>query len=278
MAFEAEEGNFDDICETLVANVFDKDKIQSQLHELHIQMAHPPMDRMISRIKTAKAWDKEMQQIVEDIYASCCSKSCRARNETQFVRKFAFRHAQKLGDLEAVNLKIRSAKGKGWDILYMLDHATSFIFAEFNPNKKPEAIARVLNNMWYARSFPYSKTLLSDNGNGFNGSPMIEVLEMLNVKHEVTAGFTPQQNGLVERIHAIVDLNMEMLMDGSTIGEEEALSMAVNAYNQMELKSGVSPSFLVYNVATTFPSILNIAPTSLENVIEELPRSLGDLI
>ena len=178
----------------------------------------------------------------------------------------------------AADLKIRSAKGKGRDILYLLDHATSFILAEFIPNKKPETIAKVLNNMWYSRSFPFIKTLLSDNGNEFTGSPMIEVLEMLNVKHEVTAGFTPQQNGGVERIHAIVDLNMEMLMDGSTIGEEEALAMAVNAYNQMELKSGVSPSFLVYNVATTFPSIQNIAPTSLENVVEDLPRSLGDLI
>ena len=171
-------------------------------------MAHPPMDRMISRIKTVKAWTNEMQQIVEDIYASCSSKACRARKETQFVRKVAFRHAQNLGDLVAADLKIRSAKGKGRDILYLLDHATSFILAEFISNKKPETIAKVLNNMWYSRSFPFIKTLLSDNGNEFTGSPMIEVLEMLNVKHEVTAGFTPQQNGGVERIHAIVDLNM----------------------------------------------------------------------
>ena len=67
-------------------------------------------------------------------------------------------------------------------------------------------------------------------------------------------------------------------MDGTNIDEEEALAMAVNAYNQMELKSGVSPSFLVYNVTTTFPSVHSIAPTSLENISEELPRSLGDLI
>ena len=62
---EVEEESSDDICETLVANVFDMDKLQLQLHKLHIQMAHPPMDRMISRIKTAKAWTNEMQQIVE---------------------------------------------------------------------------------------------------------------------------------------------------------------------------------------------------------------------
>ena len=107
--------------------------------------------------------------------------------------------------------------------MYILDHATSFILADFIPNKKPETIARILNNVWFSRSFPFIKTLLSDNGNEFTGSPMIEVLEMLNVKHEVTAGYTPQQNGGIERIHAVVDLNMEMLMDGSNIAEEEAL-------------------------------------------------------
>ena len=54
---------------------------------------------------------------------------------------------------------------------------------------------------------------------------------------------------------------MEMLLEDSNLHEEDALGMAANAYNQMELRSGVSPAFLVYNVTTTFPSITNLAPT-----------------
>ena len=46
----------------------------------------------------------------------------------------------------------------------------------------------------------------------------------------------------------------------------------------MEMKSGYSPAFLVYNTGTTFPSILNMSPAQLENVLEEMPRSLGDEI
>ena len=46
----------------------------------------------------------------------------------------------------------------------------------------------------------------------------------------------------------------------------------------MELKSGVSPSFLVYNVTTTFPPIQSIAPTNLEDIADEIPRSLGDFV
>ena len=65
-----------------------------------------------------------------------------------------------------------------------------------------------MNNLWYDKILPFIKTLLSDNGNEFTDSPMIEVLEKLNIRHEVT----PQQNGGLERIHTIADMNI-MLMD-----------------------------------------------------------------
>ena len=58
---------------------------------------------------------------------------------------------------------------------------------------------------------PFIKCVLSDNGKEFTEAPMIQMMEMLNIKHEVTAAYTPQQNGGIERIHAIVDMNMEML-------------------------------------------------------------------
>ena len=67
---------------------------------------------------------------------------------------------------------------------------------------------------------------------------MIEVLELLNLMHETTAGFKPHQNEGVERVHAVVDINMEMLMEGSKISEYVALSTSVNAYNQKEMKFG----------------------------------------
>ena len=263
--------------EVMTATVFDEGRVNQQLEKLHIQMAHPPKERFVSRLKLGRAWKEEMGLQVDKIYLKCKSKNCRARKETQAVRKVAFRHSQSLGDLVAVDLKIRSRGGRK-DILYMMDHATSFIVASFIENKKPETIATAIVNSWFGRSLPFIKTLLSDNGSEFVASPMIEVLELLNIRHEVTAGFTPQQNGSVERAHAIVDMNMEMLMEASSISEDEALNMAVNAYNQMEMKSGVSPAFLVYNVSTIFPALANLSPPQSENVGEDLPKSLGDVI
>lgn len=261
-----------------MSKVFDSGKVKEQLLKLHIQMAHAPYERFVKRLKLGKAWTEDMELTVKEIYKNCGSKICRSRKETQFVKKVAFRNAEKLGDLVAMDLKVRSRNGKGRDILYLLDHATSFIVAEFISNKKPETIASSINHLWFAWSMPFINSALSDNGSEFTNSPMIEVLEMLNIKHEVTAGFTPQQNGGIERIHAVVDLNMEMLLERSTLTEDQALSMAVNAYNQMEMHSGYSPAFLVYNVATIFPSIHNLAPTQLENIPDELPQSLGDVM
>ena len=102
----------------LVANVFDQGKVEQQIFKLHIQMAHPPLERFIKRLKTGRAWKEKMMQMVEKLYQNCESKKCRARKETKFVRKTAFRHAERLGQLVAMDLKIRSRGGKGHDILY----------------------------------------------------------------------------------------------------------------------------------------------------------------
>ena len=90
----------------LVANVFDEGKIEQQILKLHVQMAHPIMERFIKRLKTGRAWEDKMLSMIEKIYHNCESKSCRARKETQYVRKVAFRHAEKLGDLVAMDLII----------------------------------------------------------------------------------------------------------------------------------------------------------------------------
>ena len=99
--------------------------------------------------------------------------------------------------------------------------------------KKPETIAAAINKSWLARSMPFIITALSDNSSEFADSPIIEVLELLGIKHDT------------------------MLMEGSDISEDVAFSMAVNAYNQMEMKSGYSPAFLVYNTGTTFLSFVS---------------------
>ena len=48
--------------------------------------------------------------------------------------------------------------------------------------------------------------ILSDNGGEFSCEEIREVTSILGVKLFTTAGYSPHQNGLCERVHAVVDL------------------------------------------------------------------------
>ena len=176
--------------------VFDEDKVEVQLEKLHIQMAHTTIEKMSHEIKKAGAWKPEMQDILNDIQAKCKSKKCRSRGQTQYTRKTAFRQYEKLGDLVSMDLKIRHGRK---DVLYVLDHATHHVKSTLIDSKKPEEIANKLIEMWYCLGLPRIKKVISDNGTEFTGQDTISAAcQKLNIKHETTAAYTPQQNGVCE--------------------------------------------------------------------------------
>ena len=43
------------IKQVLVENVFDEGKVEQQILKLHIQMAHPPLEQCVKRLKTGYA-------------------------------------------------------------------------------------------------------------------------------------------------------------------------------------------------------------------------------
>ena len=209
---------------------------------------------MSHEIKKAGAWKPEMQDILKDIQAKCKSKKCRSRGQTQYTRKTAFRQYEKLGDLVSMDLKIRQG---GKYILYVLDQATHHVKLTLIDSKKPEEIANKLIEMWYCLGLPRIKKVVSDNGTEFTGKDTISAAcQKLNIKHETTAAYTPQQNGACERVHAVVDKNMEMIMEAdSTVTDKVALCWATYAYNASESKTGYSPFQLVYGLTDNFPGL-----------------------
>ena len=121
--------------------VFDDNKVEKQLQKLHLQMSHPPLDRMKKELKKAGQWKEEMGQELEKIYQECRSKTCRSRRENQKSKKTAFREFENIGDLVSMDLKIRHTKGKK-DILYLLDNATHLVKASLIDTKRPEEIGQ----------------------------------------------------------------------------------------------------------------------------------------
>ena len=131
-----EAGDQDEDCGSVLLVIKNE---RADLFKMHEQWSHPPRARMISIIKKAGQWKDSMEVIIEEIYKNCHSRDCRAREQTQKVRKVGTKLPSKPGQMVAMDLKISSGKDK--NILYILDLFSNFVVAEIIDSKKPEHIA-----------------------------------------------------------------------------------------------------------------------------------------
>ena len=83
--------------------VFDAGKEVEQLRKIHVNRAHMPKHKMINLLKTVGHWNKDIQEKLDQMIEDCDVMS-------------AFRVAKEVGDIVAVDLKIRPGKK---DILYV---------------------------------------------------------------------------------------------------------------------------------------------------------------
>ena len=115
--------------------------------------------------------------------------------------------------------------------------------------------------------FGSMESLHTDGGKEFDNEELIKVAEYLNVKKTTTAAYSPNQNGVNERNHAIVDRMMEkMMFQDKSLKLETALCWALSAKNSLENYQGFSPSQLVFGENPKFPSLYSAGPPGLEEV------------
>jgi transposase InsO family protein len=80
------------------------------------------------------------------------------------------------------------------------------------------------------------KKIRSNNGSEFKNLQVEEYLEEEGIKHEFSAPYTPQQNGVVERKNrTLIDMARTMLREFKTLERfwSEAVNMAYHAINRV---------------------------------------------
>ena len=111
-------------------------------------------------------------------------------------------------------------------------------------------------------------TLHSDRGREFNNQDLTDLAEYLGVKTTYTAAYSPQQNGVNERNHSVVDNMMRrMRMEDPSLTAEVALTWALVAKNTLQNVSGFSPFQIVYGQQPKLPSVYTAGPPGLEEVV-----------
>ena len=244
--------------------IADKQLDKDQLTKIHVQMAHPPKDKMKRILCRTKGWSEEIKETLEKVYQDCLSKDCRAREACQKVRKIGAKMPERVGELVCADLKI-AGKGTDKDVLYIIDVFSNFVLADTITSKSPALIAEKFLELWVSRGLPRIKTLLTDCGTEFLGDDMAKFCEYLNIKHITTVPRTPQMNGQCERVHGIVDGNVERLRDNQpNISQRQALWWASYAWNTEERRHGYTAADLVYGPVERESAFVDLGPTELQ--------------
>ena len=235
----------------------DDENCLKELKKVHAIQGHMGRDRLEANLKRANEWNPRFKKLLDTLYSTCPNLTCRSTNHIKRGPVAAFPQANKLGDIVAADLKIRS---DGKSILYLVDYATSFCLATFIDNKSCREITEKIIMLWYGIGLPRIGMLLTDNGSEFNGIQLNEFLSRFNTVKRNTSPYHPEMNGKCERIHGLVDLNMtKLLNDHSTtdINDNIALAFAIAAYNLSDMTSGYSPVQLVFGPQDSLTSVVN---------------------
>ena len=150
------------------------------------------------------------KKILEKIGKTCdaCVKSAKKKPRP----KAAIPRVDKPNQVVTIDLKeYNSADPDRKYICYFIDMHSRLTVGAFIPSKKPECIVEALLNDW----IPYygsMRGLHSDIGGEMSNEVMDDLAANLTIKLTTTAAYSPHQNGLNERNHAVVDTMMLSLI------------------------------------------------------------------
>ena len=226
------------------------EKRRSVLLKLHRQFAHPPKKRLIALLKDAGAWRDEYEMDLSDIQDKC--QLCKIHAVTPPRPAVSLPMAKQFNEKVAIDLK----KYKGRWILHMIDMWSRYTVSVFIERKKPSNVIDGLMKNWIGL-FGVMGSLMSDNGGEFSSDEMREIASILNVRVCTTAGMSPFQNGLCERVHAVTDMMlMKLEAENKHIEPETLLAWANMARNTLQMWSGYSSNQLVFGRNPTLPNIM----------------------
>ena len=94
----------------------------------------------------------------------------------------------------------------------MIDMWARYTVSVFINRMRPSDIIDAIMTHWIGK-FGVMKSVLTDNDGELNSDEMREVESILNIQVCTTAGKSPFQNGLCERVHAVTDMMLTKLED-----------------------------------------------------------------
>ena len=239
---------------------------EKELKKLHHYFGHTSTERLLKLIEKTGRADSATKDHLEKIKQDCTS--CLRFSNSAPKPKVSLPRCANFNAVVTLDLKDRGKdKGSQRYILYMIDSFSRFTLGSIIPNKHPSYVVEAIMKNWIGAGFGIMDTIHSDRGGEFTAKDIEDVASNLNIKVTNTAALSPNQNGMCERNHAVVDSMIQKMMDKDPqLDIETALCWALNAKNTLENHQGFSPAQLVFGKNPTLPSVLQGTPATWENV------------
>ncbi|PIK35546.1 hypothetical protein BSL78_27628 [Apostichopus japonicus] len=145
---------------------------------------------------------------IDDVVSKC--EVCKQYKKTPSRPVVGLPLAKEFNEVVALDLKEWKS---GIYFLHIIDVATRFSVAGVIRHKTPKVIIEKVMKLWIGSGMGAPKKFLSDNGGEFANEEFRDMAENLNIEIWNTAGYSPWQNGLCERNHAVVDNCVEKILE-----------------------------------------------------------------
>jgi len=163
------------------------------------------------------------------------------------------------------------------------DDATRLIRGQVIHDKEPDMIIAAIQKIWIngyglGPGLP-SKAFYVDNGGEFVNQKLLNLCQAQGITLKKTSSYSPQQNGLNERNHGLVDIMVEKIRrDYPKMTMQEAVNEAAFAKNCIiQQHGGFSPFQLVYGRNPGIPGASESSTGGLEELSPgELTRGIFD--
>nr|XP_034319149.1 uncharacterized protein LOC109620710 [Crassostrea gigas] len=249
------------------------EKGKAALLKLHRQFAHPPKERLAALLKDAGAWMEEFEKQLLEIEQKC--DLCKVYAKTPPRPIVSMPMAKEFNEKVAMDLK----QYKGRWILHMIDMWSRYTVSVFIQRKRPSDVIDAMMKYWVG-VFGVMGAIMSDNGGEFSSDEMREKASILIIRLCTTAGMSPYQNGLCERVHAVTDMMLTKLEDeNKTVNIETLLAWANMARNSLQMWNGFSSHQLIFGQNPNLPNIMKADLPALEGSTssETLSKRLNTL-
>ena len=214
-----------------------------------------------------------MKNYLEDIEDKC--RSCKLHRKAKPSPNVSLPRASNFNEVVTLDLK-EYKEGRYRYILYIIDMFSRLTVGVLISDKNPSTAAEKIMDKWVA-PMGRMEMIHSDRGGEFCCDELTSVAEYLGIKSSFTAAYSPNQNGMNERNHAIVDsMISKMRTADPNLSAEVALTWALVAKNTLQNVSGYSPFQIVFGHSPSLPSVYTVGPPGLEEVA--MSKSVADHI